>query len=87
MEDGCEFVCSGTTQGSLYHVSDYPGLVIGESIVQGELYRSTDMFEVIQRLDWVEGASGENPLFNRVIGKIETPQGDCWAYSYNYTEV
>ena len=35
MEDGCEFVCDGTTQGSLYHVSDYPGLVIGESIVQG----------------------------------------------------
>jgi gamma-glutamylcyclotransferase (GGCT)/AIG2-like uncharacterized protein YtfP len=84
MEDGCEFVCSGTTQGSLYHVSDYPGLVIGESIVQGELYRSTDMFEVIQRLDWVEGASGENPLFNRVIRKIATSQGDFWAYSYNY---
>ena len=84
MEDGCEFVCEGTTHGTLYCVSDYPGLVNGEGFVAGELFRAVDMFEVIQRLDWIEGACGENPLFNRVIRKIETSQGDCWAYSYNY---
>lgn len=84
MEDGCEFVCEGTAHGTLYRVSDYPGLVNGEGFVGGELFRAVDMFEVIQRLDWIEGACGENPLFNRVIRKIETLQGDCWAYSYNY---
>ena len=84
MEDGCEFVCNGTTQGSLYHVSDYPGLVNGEGVVSGELFKAVDMFEVIQRLDWVEGANGNNPLFNRVIRKITTEQGEFWAYSYNY---
>lgn len=84
MEDGCEFVCGGTTQGLLYHVSDYPGLVTGEGTVGGELFRAVDMFEVIQRLDWIEGASGENPLFKRVIRKISTAQGEHWAYSYNY---
>ena len=84
MEDGCEFVCNGTTQGNLYDVSDYPGLVHGEGVVHGELYRAVDMFEVIQRLDWIEGAHGENPLFNRIIRKINTAQGEFWAYSYNY---
>ncbi|MGB1935418.1 MAG: gamma-glutamylcyclotransferase [Candidatus Poseidoniaceae archaeon] len=84
MNDGCEFVCDGTTQGYLYHVSDYPGLVAGEGFVSGELFKAVDMFEVIQRLDWVEGANGKNPLFNRVIRKITTEQGEFWAYSYNY---
>ena len=84
MKDGCEFVCNGTTHGSLYHVSDYPGLVQGEGTVHGELYSAVDMFEVIQRLDWIEGACAENPLFNRVIRKIQTSNGEFWAYSYQY---
>ena len=84
MEDGCNFVTNGTTKGNLYHVSDYPGLVCGDNTVHGELYKSSDMFEIIQKLDWVEGASGKQSLFNRVIRKIETDDGEFWAYAYNY---
>jgi len=87
MEDGCQFVCNGTTQGDLYRVSDYPGIVNGKGTVKGELYRTSDAFEVVQRLDWVEGACGERPLFNRVIRKIKTAQGEFWVYSYNYNGV
>ena len=61
MQDGCTFVCEGTVQGNLYHISDYPGLVAGSGTVQGELYRASDMFQIIQRLDWIEGAGGSNP--------------------------
>ena len=78
MEDGCNFVTNGTTKGNLYHVSDYPGLVCGDNTVHGELYKSSDMFEIIQKLDWVEGASGKQSLFNRVIRKIETDDGEFW---------
>ena len=87
MEDGCHFVCNGNTQGDLYRVSDYPGIVNGKGTVKGELYRTSDAFEVMQRLDWVEGVCGDRPLFNRVIRKIETAQGELWAYSYNYNRV
>ena len=68
-------------------VSDYPGIVNGKGTVKGELYRTSDAFEVMQRLDWVEGACGDNPLFNRIIRKIKTVQGEFWVYSYNYNRV
>ena len=65
-------MCEETVQGELYHISDYPGLVVGSGTVQGELYRASDMFQIIQRLDWIEGAGGTNPLFNRVIQEVTT---------------
>ena len=86
MQDGCTLVCEGTVQGDLYHISDYPGLVAGSGTVQGELYRASDMFQIIQRLDWIEGAGGSNPLFNRVIQEVTTKQGKVWAYTYHYAK-
>ena len=86
MQDGCTLVCEGTVQGNLYHISDYPGLVAGNGTVQGELYRASDMFQIIQRLDWIEGAGGADPLFNRVIQQVNTERGKVWAYTYHYAK-
>lgn len=86
MQDGCTLVCEGTVQGNLYHISDYPGLVAGNGTVQGELYRASDMFQIIQRLDWIEGAGGTDPLFNRVIQQVNTERGKVWAYTYHYAK-
>ncbi len=86
MQDGCTLVCEGTVQGNLYHISDYPGLVAGNGTVQGELYRASDMFQIIQRLDWIEGAGGTEPLFNRVIQQVNTERGKVWAYTYHYAK-
>ena len=84
MEGDCKKVCKGTVQGELYHLGGYPGLIPGEGIIHGEVYRAKDMFQVIQRLDWIEGAGGDNPLFNRVIQQVETENGKVWAYTYHY---
>ena len=65
-------------------MGSYPGLIPGEGIIHGEVYRANDMFQVIQRLDWIEGAGGNNPLFNRVIQQVETENGKVWAYTYHY---
>ena len=86
MQDGCTLVCEVTVQGNLYHISDYPGLVAGNGTVQGELYRASDMFQIIQRLDWIEGAGGTDPLFNRVIQQVNTERGKVWAYTYHYAK-
>ena len=86
MQEGCTLVCEGTVRGDLYKISDYPGLVAGSGTVKGELYRASDMFQIIQRLDWIEGAGGSNPLFNRVIQEVTTRQGKIWAYTYHYAK-
>ena len=83
---GCTLVCEGTVQGELYQISDYPGLVKGNGTVKGELYRAADMFQIIQRLDWIECAGGSDPLFNRVIQEVTTEQGKFWAYTYHYAK-
>jgi len=86
MQDGCTLVCEGAVQGELYHILDYPGLVVGNGTIHGELYRASDMFQIIQRLDWIEGSGGSNPLFNRVIQEVTTKQGKVWAYTYHYAK-
>ena len=44
------------------------------------------MFQLIQRLDWIEQATGDNPLFKRVILQVDTELGPVWAYTYHYAE-
>ena len=75
MQDGCTLVCEGTVQGNLY-ISDYPGLVAGSGTVQGELYQASDMFQILQRLDWIEGAGGSNLSYNRVIQEVQPARKD-----------
>ena len=84
MDDGSEFYCQGSAKGYLYDLGDYPGMVPGKGIVNGEVYKGNDMFEFIQRLDWIEGCVKNNRLFDRTIQEIDTENGTLWAYVYHY---
>jgi len=84
MEDGSEIYCHGSVKGDLFDLGDYPGLVQGDGIVHGEIYKVSDMFQFIQHLDQIEGNVGDNPLFDRRIQLIYTEKGQIWAYVYHY---
>ena len=84
MQDGSTFYCKGSTKGLLYDIGDYPGMALGDGIVHGEVYKASDMFQFIQRLDWIEGCGGSDPLFDRTIQEINTENGKLWAYIYHY---
>lgn len=86
MEDGGRFYCKGNVKGELYDMGNYPGMIPGEGIVFGEVYKASDMFQMIQRLDWIEGAGGNNSLFTRTIQEVETDEGIIWAYVYHYAQ-
>ena len=86
MKDGSNFYCQGSAKGLLYDIGDYPGMTHGVGIVHGEVYKASDMFELIQRLDWIEGCGGNDPLFNRTIQEIDTENGKVWAYVYHYAQ-
>ncbi len=84
MQEGSEFYCKGSTKGLLYDIGDYPGMALGDGVVHGEVYKASDMFQFIQRLDWIEGCGGGDPLFDRAIQEINTENGKVWAYVYHY---
>lgn len=84
MQDGSTFYCKGSTKGLLYDIGDYPGMALGDGVVHGEVYKASDMFQFIQRLDWIEGCGGSDPLFDRTIQEINTENGKLWAYIYHY---
>ena len=84
INEQCKFVCKGSVKGDLYDMEDYPGLVQGEGLVHGEVYRMNNPSQVIQYLDIIEGIDREPPLFKRVIQQVETDNGLIWAYTYHY---
>tara|TARA_B100000767_G_scaffold258513_1_gene267305 strand:- start:2121 stop:2993 length:873 start_codon:yes stop_codon:yes gene_type:complete len=84
MKDGSILYCQGSAKGLLYDLVDYPGMTHGKGDVHGEVYKASDMFEFIQRLDWIESCEGNDPLFERTIQEIHTENGKVWAYVYHY---
>ena len=50
------------------------------------MYHAEDMLDVIQKLDLIEGSGGSDPLFSRSIQKVDTEQGEEWAYVYHYAQ-
>ena len=73
-------------KGELYDLGNYPGMIPGEGIGCGEVFKASDMFQMIQRLDWIEGAGGNNSLFTRTIQEVEPDEGIIWAYVYHYAQ-
>lgn len=77
----------GTTEGILYDLGSYPGLVraapavSGATLVPGELYeiREDEWERVIAQLDDYEG-----PEYERELIPVRTADGvvDAWAYLY-----
>ncbi len=64
MMQTAEFLAMATISGRLYHISDYPGLILSrENLVTGELYRADA--ELMLELDRYEGCAESPPLYTR----------------------
>ena len=83
------FLGEGSTNGTLYSLGQYPGLVDGEGRVRGELYRFEDLPAALDILDDVEDYNPTEPergLYVRVVRNVRMDDGrelDAWAYVYN----
>jgi gamma-glutamylcyclotransferase (GGCT)/AIG2-like uncharacterized protein YtfP len=86
--DGAEFVASAEVSGRLYHISWYPGLVLGrgKGMVTGDLFRvgpeqmkALDEFEGISANE-VEGAEYRRVKATAVIEHIEALS--AWVYEW-----
>ena len=73
--DGCTLVGTGEVSGTLYHVGDYPALLLGGTQrVRGEIWRCPA--DLLPRLDEHEGV--DRGLFRRAA--VEVAGHACWIY-------
>lgn len=72
-----------TIKGSLIDLKDYPGLIISNGVVYGELHHTPNISETVAALDRIEGYSeyNDSSLFCRIL----TQSGgiSCWTYLWN----
>jgi gamma-glutamylcyclotransferase (GGCT)/AIG2-like uncharacterized protein YtfP len=90
LESRTILVGNGVTEGRLYHLGFYPGLIEGDGPVEGEVYRIIDG-KVIESLDALEGyyGAGAGNLYRRVSCEVRLDNGDvcrCWTYVYEDAE-
>jgi gamma-glutamylcyclotransferase (GGCT)/AIG2-like uncharacterized protein YtfP len=76
------FLGDATTEGILYNLGSYPGLVRGTTPVAGELYeiREEKWEYVISHFDEYEGSQ-----YTREPIRVRTAGGDLDAWAYIYT--
>ncbi len=86
------FIGTGSVNGQLYDLGDYPGAIVGENFdnkIYGEIYQLDDPQAVLTVLDQYEGfipGELEASLFARVKEKITMLDGSLmegWMYVYN----
>lgn len=81
---GATLLGSGTVTGTLVNLGDYPGLVPGDSVVVGELYRLPTA--ALDRIDALEGYDPDDPdssLFVRQEKSVVMESGQslvAWTY-------
>ncbi len=72
-----------TINGSLIDLKYYPGLIISNGVVYGELHHTPNISETVKALDEIEGFSeyNDSSLFCRIL----TQSGgiSCWTYLWN----
>jgi gamma-glutamylcyclotransferase (GGCT)/AIG2-like uncharacterized protein YtfP len=84
-----EFVCGGAVAGKLVTLGAYPGLLDGDGLVRGEVYRCPSIDGWLTGIDRVERCDPTNPthsLFVRVARRITLTDGaelDAWVYMLN----
>ena len=72
---GCTLVGTGSVRGTMYHVGDFPALLLGGAqTVQGEIWRCPA--DLLKELDEYEGVS--RGLFRRAA--VEVDGYPCWIY-------
>lgn len=72
-----------TIKGSIIDLKYYPGLIISNGVVHGEIHHTKDISETVKKLDRIEGFSGYNDssLFYRIL--TQSDGISCWAYLWN----
>jgi len=87
LAEGCQYQRDCLIPGRLYDLDAYPGLKLPESIqdeptdgVHGELYQCPP--EAFPAIDRLEGATGDQPLFERNECRLVEPEVDAWVYEY-----
>lgn len=79
-----ESLGEATVRGVLYDLGDYPGMVVGDGLVHGEMLRVTSL-EQLAALDTYEECGGPAPLFRRVLATARSRDGSermAWVYVY-----
>ncbi|MBC8351848.1 MAG: gamma-glutamylcyclotransferase [Planctomycetes bacterium] len=78
----------GAIQGELRDLGEYPALVIGESLILGELWSfvEADIEATLAMLDEIEGYSqDDDDLYVREVVACRTLQGEArQAFTYRY---
>ena len=81
-----EFVSECRIRGVVHDLGEYTGLVEGDGIIPGELFRVRDD-ETWRKLDEYEGVyyvdEPQESLFIRKIVRLVAPDIDAWVYFYN----
>jgi gamma-glutamylcyclotransferase (GGCT)/AIG2-like uncharacterized protein YtfP len=76
-------------KGVLHHLGRYPGMRIGDGVVQGELIHISDVEVCIEKMDGIEGFLGfgrDDSLFERTIVQVQSDTGTFWAWTYMYAD-
>ncbi|HEX8125313.1 MAG TPA: gamma-glutamylcyclotransferase family protein [Allosphingosinicella sp.] len=84
LERALEFVSEGTFRGNLYDLGDYPGAVLADGVVRGEVYQIKDaaILEILDRYEEFDPDQPERSLFIRE--RVNIPEaGEAWIYLYN----
>ncbi len=86
------FIGTGSVNGQLYDLGDYPGAIVGENFdskIFGEVYELDQPKKILEILDQYENfipGELEASLFARVKEKITMSDGsqmEGWMYVYN----
>lgn len=80
-----EVVGEATVSGLLYDLGEYPGMVAGEGVVQGDLLRISDD-ERLAAIDAYEECGGPHALYRRAAVAATLADGTiaaAWAYLFN----
>lgn len=93
LAEHAQFVDEGSLPGTLYHLGEFPGLVLGDQQIRrvhGEVFQLGGAAEdVLRALDDYEDCADDNGpegLYSRVKTPIRLRNGahvDAWTYVYN----
>ncbi len=77
-------------RGALYDLGPYPGLVDGDDVVAGEVWRfaEADMQATLRALDEIEGfRKCENDEYRRAVITCDTAVAQVKAWTYLYARI
>lgn len=80
---------SAWVDGFLYDTGEgYPGMINGQGRVWGEVYQITQWeLKRIDRLENYYGPEHPDNLYERVLLKVGTSQGEHTAYAYRFRDI